>query len=163
LEKFSVIGAWLRSQVNVPIWWSEWYAEPDMLDWSPEHKVALRVAAMIYLADTAAETILYWNPRPDDTLCATCLWTDTATADGGEPLPFLTDQLQRFARSFPPSVDRRRVELGDAIVALASPRALVMVNTTDAIANGSVGGQRIELAPYETRWLTPDAHGPVCE
>jgi hypothetical protein len=161
LDKFTVVGTWLRQQVVEPIWWSEWYTEPDGADWSPQHKVALRVAAMIHLAGTAADTILYWNPRPDDTRCASCLWTDTTAADGGQPLPFLTDQLQRFARFFPPSVDRWSVHLGDRVVALASPRALVMVNTANEIRTASVGGRHIELAPYETRWLTAQAQSPA--
>jgi hypothetical protein len=154
LEKFAVVGAWLRGQVNVPIWWSEWYAEPDKADWSPEHKVALRVAAMIQLASTGADTILYWNPIPDRADCATCLWTDTWEADGGQPLSFLTDYLQRFARFFPPSVDRWKVHVGDGVLALASPRALVMVNTTDKTISASVDGRRMELSAHETRWVT---------
>lgn len=153
LEKFAQVGTWLRLQVNLPIWWSEWYAEPDKADWSPEHKVALRVAAMIELASTGACTILYWNPRPDGADCATCLWTNTWAAGGGQPLPFLTDVLQRFVRSFPPSVDRVKVHVGDRLVALASPRALVIVNTTDETVSASVDGQRIELSAYETRWV----------
>ena len=154
LEKFAAVGVWLRGQVAVPIWWSEWYVEPATAKWSPEHEVALRVAAMIELASTGARTILYWNPRPDGADCATCLWTDTWAADGGQPLPFLTDLLQRFLRSFPPSVDRRKVHVGDGLFALASPRALVMVNTTDETVSASVDGQRIELSAYETRWVT---------
>ena len=109
---------------------------------------------MIELASTGAHTILYWNPRPDGADCATCLWTDTWEADGGQPLPFLTDFLQRFVRSFPPGVDRRKVHVGDGLFALASRRALVMVNTTDETVSASVDGQPIELSAYETRWVT---------
>jgi len=153
LQKFAAVDAWLRSQVDLPIWWSEWYAEPDKADWSPEHKVALRVAAMIQLASTGAETILYWNPHPDGADCATCLWTDTSVADGGQPLPFLTDYLQRFVRSFPPSLPRRKVHVADGLLALASDRALVIVNTTDKTISASVDGRHIELSAYQTRWV----------
>jgi hypothetical protein len=101
VQKFAAVNAWLRTQVNVPIWWSEWYVEPARSGWSSEHQVALRVAAMIELASSGANTVLYWNPRPDGAKCAGCLWTDTRETDGGQPLPFLTDVLQRSHRRPP--------------------------------------------------------------
>jgi len=154
LEKFAAVGMWLRMRVTVPIWWSEWYVEPPTADWSPEHEVALRVAAMIELASTGAHTILYWNRRPAGADCVTCLWTDTWAPNGGQPLPFLTDFLQRFVRYFPPSADRRKVHVADGLRALASERALVIVNTTDEVISASIDGRRIELSAYETRWIT---------
>jgi hypothetical protein len=153
-QKFAAVNAWLRTQVNVPIWWPEWYVEPARSGWSSEHQVALRVAAMIELASSGAQTVLYWNPRPRGLGCATCLWTDTSTFDGGQPLPFLTDFLQRFVRSFPPSADRRKVHVADGLLALASGRELVIVNTTDETISASVDGRQIELSAYETRWIT---------
>ncbi|HME77077.1 MAG TPA: xylan 1,4-beta-xylosidase, partial [Mycobacterium sp.] len=133
---------------------SEWYVEPARSDWSSEHQVALHVAAMIELASSGANTVLYWNPGPDEAECATRLWTDTRKADGGRPLPFLTDVLQRFVRWFPPSVERRKVHVADGLLALASDRALVIVNTTDERISASVDGRRIELSAYETQWVT---------
>lgn len=153
VQKFAAVNAWLRTQVNVPIWWPEWYVEPSRSGWSSEHQVALRVAAMIELA-TGAQTILYWNPRPGGPDCATCLWTDTRMADGGRPLPLLADFLQRFVRSFPSGVERRKVHVADGLLALASERALVIVNTTDRMISAAVNGRRIELSGYGTQWMT---------
>jgi hypothetical protein len=153
VQKFAAINTWLRSQVNVPIWWAEWYVEPSRSSWSPEHQLALRVAAMIELASSGANTVLYWNPRPDGATCAVCLWTDTRKADGGRPLPVLTDVLQRFARSFPPNVERRKLNLADGLLALASDRALVIVNTTAERIIAPVGGQLMAWSAYETRWV----------
>jgi hypothetical protein len=153
LTKFSAVDAWLRSQVNLPIWWVEWYVEPTRADWSPEHEVALRAAAMIELAGSGANTVLYWSPRPDGTDCATCLWTDTWRADGGQPLPFLTDILRRFASTFPPGVDRRRVHVADGLTALASNTAIVIVNTTDRTISAAVGDRQIELPAYAMQWV----------
>jgi Glycosyl hydrolases family 39 len=154
VQKFAAVNAWLRTQVNVPIWWSEWYVEPARSGWSSEHQVALRVAAMIELASSGANTVLYWNPRPDGAKCAGCLWTDTRETDGGQPLPFLTDVLQRFIRWFPPTVERRKVHVADALLALASDRALVIVNTTDKRISASVDGRQMEWSAYQTRWVT---------
>ncbi len=154
VQKFAAVNAWLRTQVNVPIWWSEWYVEPARSGWSSEHQVALRVAAMIELASSGANTVLYWNPRPDGAKCAGCLWTDTRETDGGQPLPFLTNVLQRFVRWFPPTVERRKVHVADGLLALASERALVIVNTTDKRISASVDGRQMEWSAYQTRWVT---------
>lgn len=82
VQKFAAVDEWLREQVGLPIWWAEWYVEPPGPGWSWERQVALRVAAMIELAGSGADTVLYWNPRPDGAECATCLWTDTWNATG---------------------------------------------------------------------------------
>jgi hypothetical protein len=153
VQKFAAVTAWLRAQVNVPIWWTEWYVEPARPRWSFEHQVALRVAAMIELASSGADTVLYWNPRPQGAECAECLWTDTWKADGGRPLPFL-GVLQRFVRWFPPNVERRKVHVADGLLALASDRARVIVNTTDKGISAYVDGRQIEWSAYETRWVT---------
>jgi hypothetical protein len=153
LTKFSAVSAWLKRQVNLPIWWAEWYVEPDSPVDPPGRSVALRVAAMIELASAGAQTVLYWNPRPEQASCAACLWTDTWLADGGRPLPFLIDILQRFARSFPPRVERHKIRTADGLVALASDSALVVVNTTDRTIASTVDGQWIELPSYAIRWV----------
>jgi Glycosyl hydrolases family 39 len=154
LEKFAAVDAWLRRRGNLPIWWAEWYVEPANANWSPEHEVALRVAAMIELAASGADTVLYWNPRPHGAGCAKCLWTDTLKSDGGRPLPFLSDVLQRFVRWFPPTVERRKVHVAAGLLALASDRGRVIVNTTDKRISASVDGRQMEWSAYETRWVT---------
>jgi hypothetical protein len=83
-----------------------------------------------------------------------CLWTDTRETDGSQPLPFLTDVLQRFVRWFPPTVERRKVHVPDGLLALASDRAVVIVNTTDKRISASVDGRQMEWSAYQTRWVT---------
>lgn len=153
VQKFAAVTTWLRAQIDVPIWWTEWYVEPAGPGWSPERQVALRAAAMIELASSGADTVLYWNPRPDGAECAGCLWTDTWASGGGRPLPFL-DVLQRFARWFPPTVVRRKVEVADGLLALESDRARLIVNTTDRRISAYVDGRQIEWSAYEMQWVT---------
>ncbi|MGX6511260.1 GH39 family glycosyl hydrolase [Rhodococcus sp. SJ-2] len=153
VQKFAAVNEWLHWQVGLPIWWAEWYVEPPGPGWSPEHRMALRVAAMIELAGSGADTVLYWNPRPQDAACAECLWTDTWDADGGRPLPFL-DVLQVFARWFPPTVDRRTVRSADGLLALETDLARVIVNTRDTTTSASVDGRQFEWSAYEVRWFT---------
>lgn len=153
--KFAAVTTWLRTMVTVPVWWTEWYVEPSEPSWSPEHRIALRVAAMIELASSGAETVLYWNPRQYGPECVECLWTNTWDPGGGRSLPFL-DELQRFAASFPPDAQRRKMELDEGLLGLESDRARVIVNTTDEWVDAFVDGRRLEWGPYETRWFPLD-------
>jgi hypothetical protein len=154
LSKFSAVNRWIGEQTDLPIWWSEWYVQRPDKDWSPRHRVALRVAAMIELAQSGAQTVLYWNPDPGRDDCATCLWTDTRAEDGGRPLPFLTEVLQAFARWFPPGTQLRPTPAAPELRVLAQDRAMVVVNTTDRPVTATVDGHGVALAPYETRWFT---------
>jgi hypothetical protein len=154
LSMFSAVNRWIQEQTDLPIWWSEWYVERTGEDWSPQRQVALRVAAMIELAQSGARTVLYWNPRPRGEDCATCLWTDTRVDGGGRPLPFLTDVLQPFARWFPPGTQLRTVPTPPGLRILAQDRAMVVVNTTDERVTATVDGQQVALGPYEIRWFT---------
>ncbi len=156
LGKFSAVNAWITERTDLPLWWAEWYVEPSAEGWTPEHEVALRVAAMIELARSGADTVLYWNPNPAGTDCATCLWTDTWQVDGGRPLPFLTDVLQRFARWFPPGTVTGEIDTPSGVTALATAEAAVVVNTTTSWQTVSVDGEDTTLAPYETHWVLRD-------
>jgi hypothetical protein len=153
LSKFSAVNGWIRERTNLPIWWAEWYVQPTDDAWSPAHVRALRAAAMIELAGSGAQTVLYWNPRPGGSHCAACLWTDTWAKGGGQPLPFLTDVLQPFARWFPPGTEVRPVQVSPELRALASDRALVVVNTSDQEVTARIEGRTMTLDAYETRWM----------
>ena len=155
LGKFSAVNRWIREQTDLPVWWTEWYVEPPGPDWSADHQIALRAAAMIELAQSGAQTVLYWNPRPSGPECAVCLWTDTSVEDGGRPLPFLTDVLQPFARWFPPGTRLRPVPAPPELRVLAQDRAMVVVNTTDDSVTATLEGRLMRLEPFETRWFTP--------
>ncbi|NMN99846.1 xylan 1,4-beta-xylosidase [Gordonia sp. TBRC 11910] len=153
VQKFAAVGRWLRIHTDLPVWWLEWYVEPTRPGWTSQHQIAVRVAAMIELAAGGADTALYWNPKPGDALCVDCLWTDTWSSTGGQPLTML-DVLGRFVRWFPPSVERRETFVADGLLALATARAQVIVNITDHPISAMVSGQPMVWAPYETRWLT---------
>jgi hypothetical protein len=73
---------------------------------------------------------------------------------GGQPLPVLTDVLHRFARSFPPGVDRRKMQVPDGLLALASDDSIVIVNTTNSTISATVDGHRLDFSPYATRWIS---------
>ena len=93
------------------------------------------------------------EPSPGRGDCPTCLWTDTWRVDEASRCRF-SPSPPAFRPLFLPSVERRKVQVADGLLALASDRARVIVNTTDKRISASVDGRRIELSAYETQWVT---------
>jgi hypothetical protein len=153
LGKFGAITEWLRDKTGgLPVWWAEWYVEPEGLDWTEARRTAVQTVALMDFAASGVTTALYWNPqtsaKAETGQCPGCLWRPK---DGVE-LP-MAGLLSGFARWFPAHVELSAVTPSDDRVrVLAQPRQMVMVNTTDAALPVEVDGRRFELKPYEIRW-----------
>lgn len=147
--KFSAITTWLRQQTDLPVWWAEWYVEPENSGWSEERRTAVQATAMMEFARSGVTTALYWNPQVEDEgACPGCLW---AAEVGGE-LP-MAGLLSGFTKWFPAGVRVQEVPSSDQrIRTLGQERQVVMVNTADQAVTATVDGRQVSLAPYEIRW-----------
>lgn len=153
LDKLGAINRWLRSKTDLPIWWDEYYVEPESLPWQENRRIAINAAALIELAKTGVTTALYWNNEAQDGRCQGCLWISTLMGNGGTPGGMLT-LLQSFARWFPAGTEL--IDLGSAdrrVRVLAQPRRAVAVNVSGVRVRAKVGGRELTLNPYEIRWL----------
>ncbi|MGA4989502.1 xylan 1,4-beta-xylosidase [Nonomuraea bangladeshensis] len=150
LSKFSAITTWLREKTgDMPIWWSEWYFQPENgTKWPEGKRLAVQAASMMEFARSGAATALYWNPQTKDTACNGCLWDPRTGA------PSATQRLiENFVKWFPAGAKLDDVSSSDPKVrVLAQPEQLVLVNTTDGAATAEVDGKEYELKPYEVRW-----------
>ncbi|PZG08581.1 xylan 1,4-beta-xylosidase [Nonomuraea aridisoli] len=150
LSKFADVTEWLRKKTgDMPIWWSEWYFQPeDGTEWAEPKRLAVQAASMIEFARSGAATALYWNPQDKDGPCQGCLW-DPRT---GAETP--TGQLvAEFTKWFPAGVRLDPVTSSDPKVrVLAQPERLLLVNTGDGAVTTTVDGQELTLEPYEIRW-----------
>jgi hypothetical protein len=155
VQLFSAINRWVQEQTDLPIWWAEWHLDAAVNRWPARQQIAISTVAMAELVRSGTVTSLHWNPRPRGASCPTCLWTDTARSGGGQPLPFLTDVLQNFARWFPAGTELRDVPAPPGVQVLAQSEAAVAVNTTGTPETLEIDGVGITLSPYETRWITP--------
>ncbi|MGW0479139.1 GH39 family glycosyl hydrolase [Nonomuraea sp. NPDC003214] len=148
--KFGAITQWLRQKSgNLPVWWAEWYVEPEDSGWSEERRTAVQATAMMEFARSGATTALYWNPQAKGGAeCPGCLWTPGR----GQEMP-MAGLLSGFTRWFPAGVELQQVPSSDPRVrVLAQPRQLVMVNTSDADVTATVDGRQVTLKPYEIQW-----------
>ncbi|GAA0366410.1 xylan 1,4-beta-xylosidase [Actinoallomurus spadix] len=153
LGKLGAIDAWLRSKTDLPIWWDEYYVEPQSLPWTEDKRVAVNAAALIELARTGVSTVLYWNNEAQDARCQGCLWISTLVANGGAPGGMLT-LVQDFARWFPAGTPLIGLSSADRRVrVLAQPHRVVAVNVSDRRVRTRIDGRRLTFAPYEIRWL----------
>ncbi|WP_299955006.1 hypothetical protein [uncultured Modestobacter sp.] len=153
LPMFSAVNEWIQERTDLPIWWAEWYLDPEVREWPADQQQAVYTAAMMELARSGAETVLYWNPRPADASCAGCLWTDTSSGDGGQTLDLLA-VLQDLARWFPAGTELQDVDVPAGVAALAQREAVLLVNTTGRSITATVNGDRLRLTPYDVRWVT---------
>ncbi|MEU1540364.1 xylan 1,4-beta-xylosidase [Actinacidiphila glaucinigra] len=159
-EKFAAVGRWLRERSGgLPLWWAEWYVEPDdgSTGWDERHRTAVQATAMTELARGGADAAFYWNPQERGRTCPGCLWTSTELASGGgEQLPML-DLLRRFAAAFPPGTRFRDVPVADEdrpnVRVLADDRTVLVVNTLGRTIGAEVDGRSFDLPAYGIRWL----------
>ncbi|MEU7001201.1 xylan 1,4-beta-xylosidase [Nonomuraea sp. NPDC046570] len=147
--KFGAITTWLRQKSNdMPVWWAEWYVEPENSGWTEERRTAVQAAALMEFAKSGVTTALYWNPQRRELECPGCLWT---TREGQE-LP-MAGLLSGFTRWFPGGTGLEEVTVSDPKVkVLAQPRQMVMVNTTDGDLSVTVDGKQFTLSPHEIKW-----------
>lgn len=151
LGKFSALTTWLRQKSNnMPVWWAEWYVEPENSGWSEEKRTAVQAATMMEFAKSGVTTALYWNPQvKDGGDCQGCLWS----TNGGRELP-MAGLLSGFTRWFPAGVklDDQVTSSDQRVKILAQERQVVMVNTTDAQVTTTVDGKQVTLRAYEIKW-----------
>ncbi|BCL24329.1 xylan 1,4-beta-xylosidase [Streptomyces tuirus] len=159
-DKFTAVSRWLRERTSVPLWWAEYYVEPDDGGrWSEGHRLAAQATGMIALARGGVSTAFYWNPQNRNGTCTGCLWRSTELTDGtgGEPRPAL-DLIRRFDEEFPPGTVYRTVDVAPAdapqVRVLGDDKAILVVNTLDRPQRVRVDGQRVDLDGYQVRWLT---------
>nr|SBP00203.1 xylan 1,4-beta-xylosidase [Nonomuraea gerenzanensis] len=150
LSKFSAITTWLREESDdLPVWWAEWYVEPENSQWSEEKRTAVQAAALMEFARSGVTTALYWNPQlKQEGDCAGCLWSPKV---GGE-LP-MAGLLSGFTKWFPAGVQVQEVQTSDPKVkVLGQASQVVMVNTSDEEVSATVDGRQVTLRPYEIKW-----------
>ncbi|MCC5578606.1 xylan 1,4-beta-xylosidase [Microtetraspora sp. AC03309] len=160
LGKFGAMTRWLRGHSDLPVWWAEFYPLPcaslepggscPALTWDERRRTAVTAVALIELAESGADTALYWDThRPKTRDCPLCLWS----GDDGAPTESLA-LLQDFARWFPEGTELVAVDVSvPQVRVLARDGRMVVVNTTDGRLAARVDGGAVTLEPYEVRWM----------
>ena len=154
-SKFSAVTAWLKRQSdNLPVWWAEWYVEPQSSGWTEAKRTAVQASTLMEFAKSGVSTALYWNPQlKSQGECPGCVWAPGS----GDEMP-MAGLLSGFTKWFPAGAQIVEVKSSDPRVkVLAQTRQLVMVNTTDAAVTATVDGKQVTLQPYEIQWSARSA------
>ncbi|MFI6684650.1 xylan 1,4-beta-xylosidase [Streptomyces sp. NPDC050485] len=153
-DKLTAVSAWVRTASGgLPLWWAEYYVEPDKSGWSEQRRVATQAVGMMALARGGTSAAFYWSPQEQSGPCPGCLWTPTQLAGGGRELPMYA-LIAKFAAAFPPGTSFRTVTAEPAGVrVLASDKDLLVVNTLGRAVDANADGRPLPLAAYEVRWL----------
>uniref|UniRef100_A0AAU2VC95 Xylan 1,4-beta-xylosidase n=1 Tax=Streptomyces sp. NBC_00003 TaxID=2903608 RepID=A0AAU2VC95_9ACTN len=157
IDKLTAVSEWVREQSGLPVWWAEYYVEPEKSGWSEQRRVATQAVGLMALARGGAATAFYWSPEEQSGPCPGCLWTPTQQGDGGRELPMYA-LIAKFAKAFPPGTDLTTVSIAADDVpnvrVLASGKDVLVVNTLDRAIDAKVDGKSFPMAAYEVRWLT---------
>lgn len=155
-EKFADIVRWIRSldaktypgAATLPIWLGEWYAQPFEDTNGNNHSNAIKTYAMMEFLKAGGSVALAWGSPATDTTSPR-LWTNT-TQGGGAPLPFYYSYLnfKEYFSSGAPLYDPVITPPG-RVDAVASDRAVMLVNLTSSATIVAVNGQMVTLDPYQ--------------
>ncbi|WP_166533475.1 hypothetical protein [Blastococcus xanthinilyticus] len=107
-EALGEVTRWVRSRTDLPVWWAELYATVDgERPSSDARRAAVMAQALVTVAQAGASGALLWQPEASEEVRTAALFTPTAEAAGGRPLPLVAllevigEELRR---------DPRRVE-----------------------------------------------------
>ena len=156
-QKFVAVTDWLRQQTGgLPVWWSEWYVQPDGTDWTEPHLDAVLAAGLMAQVRAGVSASFYWNPETTGNSCQGCLWTSTflGSGKGGLEMPAMA-LIQDFARWFMPGTPLVTItDDNPEVYVLAQAKEGLAVNTTGRTVTAHVDGRTLTLTPYQIDWFT---------
>jgi hypothetical protein len=146
---FGDIAQQVRAATGLPVWFMEAHMDPAAGARLPAAATAAMVLGLIRGGASAA---LLWGPEgpapggPAGDPSA--LVTNTRVPGGGRPLPSLA-VVRVLARTFPPGTPLRPVTVSSPdVAALASSRAVVVLNLRARRTLVTAAGRRAVLPPY---------------
>ncbi len=147
--KFADSVSWIRSlnehlypgATTLPIWWSEWYADPYDGKSSNDYANALKTSAIMQLIKSGGAVALSWGS--DD------LWTSTAKNTGGKPLPWYTSYAALKRYFAPGTFLISSASSSPQVDALASAKVTMLVNKTPHLLLVDVEQTLVALHPYQ--------------
>lgn len=153
--KFKAVGAWIRARTSLPIWWMESPIQPDQHTWVGARGAALRIGALIRMAEGGLSAGLQWQPEGGADLVDEGLWTSTTQVGGGKPT-ILASLLAKVLPILQEPLVETAGEPAGVLVA-SSNAGFVALNTNGVRAVVVVNGARVSLSPGQVlllNWLT---------
>jgi hypothetical protein len=136
-HKFADIVQWIRRQpgraATLPIWWSEWFAEPFVDDGGFPRANAVMAWSLAEILRGGAAVALLWGPqgRTDGGSIPLGLFTDTRNSGGGQPTLFQTT-ASAFKTDFGPGTAIYRASSSSPLVKVLASRTRVMLINSSA-------------------------------
>jgi len=158
-HKFADIVHWIRRQpgraATLPVWWSEWFAEPFVDEGGAQRDNALMAWSLAEILRGGAAVALLWGPqgRSDGGSIPLGLFTDTRNSGGGQPTLFQTTATA-FKNHFGPGTAIYPVASSSPLVkALASKAQVMLINSGADEVVVHVGAMATTLSGYAVRVL----------
>jgi hypothetical protein len=155
-HKFADIVHWIRRQpgaATLPVWWSEWFAEPFVPEGGAARANALMAWTLAEILRGGAAVALLWGPqgRSDGSSIPLGLFSDTRTSGGGQPTLFQTTATD-FKNHFGPGTAIYAASSSSPLVkALASKAHVMLINSVADEVVVNVGAVATTLPGYAVR------------
>jgi hypothetical protein len=153
-HKFVDIVRWIRRQpgraATLPIWWSEWFAEPFVDEGNAPRANALMAWSLAEILRGGAAVALLWGPqgRSDGSSIPLGLFTDTRNSGGGQPTLFQATATA-FKTDFGPGTAIYPATSSSPLVkALASRARVLLINSSADELVVNVGATATTLPGY---------------
>lgn len=142
----------IRLKTSLPVWWAEYYGTGN-----PDRPfIAAQYASILKgMIEAGASGALLWQPQDDGGDLKEGLFTDTRRPDGGQSLP-LFNVYKAVHDDFGPGTKLYRAASSSPdIEALASGRAVLLINRRPAPVTVRLGRRSLTLGRYEVRRVAP--------
>jgi hypothetical protein len=146
-EKYAAVDRWIEARTALPIWWMESHIQPPGV-WSDPEAAAVRVAALVEMAQTGASVGLQWQPEQQTGWPDLGLWTSTEVAGGGRPT-ILAAELQKVLPVLDGGITSLFAPANDSLVA-TGPLGTVALNaspTEVSYGNSTIPPYSVEVQP----------------
>lgn len=133
-SRFAATTSWLRERTDLPVWWAEFYPEPDRSDGADDPagapRAAATLAAVAALARGGASVALLWGPQSAAGFPYAALWTDSADPGGGRGTALAPAWSWLVPRLAAGAVETGRSPDG-RVLGLRADDGVLLVNTAD--------------------------------
>jgi hypothetical protein len=152
-KKFSAVTRWLREQTDLPIWWAEFYVQPEDAPWDSKLQSATITTALMEIARSGASVALLWAPQASDAKHSSSLWSGTASPGGGQPT-WLATSVKGWRAAFPPGTRLvKAVSTAPEVSAFASPDTVLLVNRAPISVTVAVGHRWVTLSGHDVQYV----------
>jgi hypothetical protein len=147
---FGDVARQLSAKTDLPIWWSEYYADIEGND--SQATAAAGASVLAGMIRTRTQTALMWQPMATGEV-PNALFSKADSKDGGRPLPYY-DVFRGIKQWFGPGTPiLKSTSSSPQVEVLASANETLLINVGESPILADVDGTQVALGRYDVRFI----------